>query len=83
MIEEEANISVTVKFFADFRNFGPDKEKLEVPKGSKIQYLLDKYKIPNNKQKLIILVNGLPHKKIDDEIKDGDIIAIFPPIAGG
>lgn len=80
---EEKNILITVKFFADFRNFGPAKEKLEVPKGSKIQYLLDKYKIPNIKKNLIILVNGLPHKKANDEIKDGDVIAIFPPIAGG
>ncbi|MFX1499305.1 MAG: MoaD/ThiS family protein [Promethearchaeota archaeon] len=80
---EEKNISVTVKFFADFRNFGPTKEKLKVPRGSKIQYLLDKYKIPDNKKNVIILVNGIPHKKADDEIKNGDIIAIFPPIAGG
>jgi len=83
MSEENTYISVTVKFFADFREYGPEKKTLEVPKGSKIQYLLDKYDIPYIKRNLIILVNGLPHKKPDEEIKDGDVIAIFPPIAGG
>ncbi|MFX0179572.1 MAG: MoaD/ThiS family protein [Candidatus Hodarchaeota archaeon] len=83
MTEEVENISVIVKFFADFRKYGPDKAELTIPKGSKIQYLLEKYKIPPTKQNIIILINGLPHKKADDDIKDGDIIAIFPPIAGG
>ncbi len=83
MTEEVDNISVTVKFFADFRKYGPDKAELSIPKGSKIQYLLEKYKIPSINKNIIILVNGLPHKKADDKINEGDIIAIFPPIAGG
>ncbi|MFW9948384.1 MAG: MoaD/ThiS family protein [Candidatus Odinarchaeota archaeon] len=83
MTEEAENISVIVKFFAEFRKYGPDKAELTVPKGSKVQYLLEKYKIPSTKQNMIVLINGLPHKKADDKIEDGDIIAIFPPIAGG
>ncbi|MGB5913043.1 MAG: MoaD/ThiS family protein [Promethearchaeia archaeon] len=83
MIEEIDGISVIVKFFADFRKYGPDKAEISIPKGSKIQYLLEKYKIPSIKKNIIILVNGVPHKKADDKIKNGDIIAIFPPIAGG
>ncbi|MFX0020311.1 MAG: MoaD/ThiS family protein [Promethearchaeota archaeon] len=83
MTEEVHVISVIVKFFADFRKYGPDKAEISIPKGSKIQYLLDKYKIPTTKQNMIILINGLPHKTANDEIKDHDIIAIFPPIAGG
>jgi carbamoyl-phosphate synthase large subunit len=35
----------------------------------------------------IIVINGISHKQCDAvnalEIKDGDIVAIFPPIAGG
>ena len=83
MTEEIESISVVVKFFADFRKYGPEKAEINIPMGSKIQYLLEKYKIPSTKQNIIILVNGLPHKKADDKIKNGDIIAIFPPIAGG
>ncbi len=83
MTEEIESISVVVKFFADFRKYGPEKAEISVPMGSKIQYLLDKYKIPPTKQNMIVLINGLPHKKADNKIEDGDIIAIFPPIAGG
>jgi len=83
MTEEIENISVVVKFFADFRKYGPEKAEISIPTGSKIEYLLEKYEIPTTKQNIIILINGLPHKKADDKIEDGDIIAIFPPIAGG
>ena len=30
----------------------------------------------------ILLVNGF-HKKPDEPVKDGDIVAIFPPVGGG
>ncbi len=30
----------------------------------------------------ICLINGF-HSKVEDEVKDGDIIAIFPPVGGG
>ena len=32
---------------------------------------------------LIILINGVPHQKKETEVKNGDIVAIFPPLAGG
>lgn len=83
MTEANNSLSVTIKFFADFRKFGPDKAIISIPQGSKIQYILEKYKIPKTRAKIIILVNGLPHKKAEYEVNDGDIIAIFPPIAGG
>lgn len=30
----------------------------------------------------ILLVNGF-HKKPDQEVKSGDVVAIFPPVGGG
>ena len=30
----------------------------------------------------ILLINGF-HKKPEDAVKDGDIIALFPPVGGG
>ena len=30
----------------------------------------------------ILLVNGF-HKKPETEVKDGDIVALFPPVGGG
>ena len=30
----------------------------------------------------LIIINGF-HSKIDDGIKDGDVVSLFPPVAGG
>lgn len=76
-------ISVTVKFFATLREYGPDKEVLTIAKNSKIKLLFDKYNIPKNERRAIILVNGRPHKNQNTILEDGDIISIFPPIGGG
>ncbi len=76
-------ISVTVKFFATLREYGPDKEVLTIVKNSKIKLLFDKYNIPKNERRAIILVNGRPHKDQNTILEDGDIISIFPPIGGG
>ena len=76
-------ISVTVKLFADLRVYGPDLTEFDIKEGSTINFILEKYKIPKNDRDLIIMVNGRPHIKSDFVLKDGDIVAIFPIIAGG
>lgn len=81
MTEEE--IRVTVKFFANLRKYGPPKSKDIYPRGSKVERIIEKYKIPKEEQNFIILINGIPHKKIKSELHDGDVVSIFPPIAGG
>ncbi len=82
MINNEI-ISVTVKFFATLRKFGPAKENLIIPEDSNIRFLFEKYKIPREERRTIIMVNGRPHQDKSTVLKDGDIIAIFPPIGGG
>jgi len=77
------SISVTVKFFATLRQYGPDKDVLIIPENSKIRLLFDKYSIPKEERRAIILVNGRPHKDLNTILKDGDLISIFPPIGGG
>jgi len=76
-------ITVTVKFFMDLIKFGPAKSKKVLPEGSNIISVLKKYKVPIEEKKLIILVNGIPKYNREDILKDGDIIAFFPQIAGG
>ncbi|NHJ21988.1 MAG: MoaD/ThiS family protein [Candidatus Lokiarchaeota archaeon] len=75
-------ISVTVKFFATLRNFAPAKESITLHRGSTVNTILEMYEI-SEKTKLIILINGLPHQTKETVIKNGDIVAIFPPLAGG
>lgn len=76
-------ISVTVKFFATLRDYGPDKEVLTIPENSKVKILFDKYNIPQDARRTVILINGSPHKNVNSVLEDGDIVSIFPPIGGG
>jgi len=76
-------ITVVAKLFANLRKYGPNKTKVELPKGSKVENLLNHFNIPFNEMDLIIIINGKPHQKFHTELKNEDIIAIFPPIAGG
>lgn len=76
-------IKVTVKFFATLREYGPKQEALTIPADSKVKLLFDKYNIPKDERRAIILINGRPHKDLITILKDGDVISIFPPIGGG
>ena len=77
------SITVTVKFFADFRKYGPTKSEVHVPKGISINSILEKYNVPKEKLKMIILLNGRPRYNREEVLEDGDTIAFFPPLAGG
>ena len=79
----KSNISITVKFFASLREYGPIKEVIDVKENDTIKILLDKYNIPENMRKLIVLINTLPVGDQNYILKKGDIIAIFPPVGGG
>lgn len=76
-------IYVTVKLFANLREYGPSKSMMDVPEGSTIKSLIKKYKIPKDEGKLITLINGQPCHDKDCVLHDGDVVAIFPPIGGG
>jgi len=79
-------MEVEVKLFATLRDYLPKGSgkfscKMEVDGHTRIKDLLDRLKIPKDIPK-IILVNGI-HGKEDQIVKDGDVISVFPPVAGG
>ena len=79
---DKKNITATIKFFANLRDIAPPKKIMTLPTGSTVRTVLDMFTI-SEETKLIILINGSPHKKRETIIKDGDTVAIFPPLAGG
>ena len=81
-ISNNNTISITVKLFADLQKYGPAKSILDVPEGSTINSVIEKYKIPKEK-KIIMLVNGLPRYDKNFILNNNDTVAIFPPLAGG
>ncbi|MBI5248447.1 MAG: MoaD/ThiS family protein [Desulfomonile tiedjei] len=54
---------------------------VEIDEGISIQELLSILKIPRDNPKIMFL-NGI-HATGNEVIKDGDRVAVFPPIAGG
>jgi molybdopterin converting factor small subunit len=81
---------VTLKLFAYLGDFlPPDAERnaisLELPEAATIGDLLSKHQVPRGTCHLI-LVNGhyAPPARADQtHLKDGDTVAVWPPIAGG
>lgn len=72
---------IEVRLFATFRE-GRKKIYHMEPQGLyKASDVLDVLKIPHE-EVAIYLINGF-HSKLNDTIKDGDVLAIFPPVGGG
>ena len=55
--------------------------KLELAEGTTIRDVIKQYNIPEQ-EVFSSLVNGL-HKSLDTVLKDGDRVALFPPVGGG
>jgi molybdopterin converting factor small subunit len=79
-------MEIEVKLFATLRDFLPEGSgrfscKMEIDGKTRVQDILSKLKIPEEMPK-IILVNGV-HGKKDQTLKEGDVLSVFPPVAGG
>jgi len=72
---------VTVKLFATLRNFGPAEQEIELAQDSALEDLITMLKLPQ-RIPLLKIVNG-EHRSVHYRLKEGDEIALFPPIAGG
>jgi molybdopterin converting factor small subunit len=69
-----------VRLFANFRDNRDKKVFLDANDFSNVQQILDHIGI-KREEVAILLVNGI-HSKADMRLKDEDIVALFPPIAG-
>lgn len=72
---------VEVKLFATFREGRFSEKKLELSEESSLSDLLKRLKIPEKDAKIMI-VNGQA-VSVEHKLSNNDVIAIFPPIAGG
>lgn len=79
-------MKIEVKLFANFRDFLPPEAQgysvfLEVKAETTIGQVLDILRIPQSIP-MLTLVNGI-HRKFDDALSPGDVLSLFPPVAGG
>ncbi len=79
-------MEIEVKLFATLRDYLPKGSsrfscRMEVDNLTRVQDILARLKIPEDMPK-IILVNGI-HGKKEQVLKEGDVLSVFPPVAGG
>ena len=82
---------ITFKLYASLTQHLPAEARqsnqvpLDVPEGTPIAKIIEPFGLP---QKLVhlVLVNGTyvpPEERLSRVLQEGDVLAIWPPIAGG
>lgn len=84
-------MKITFKLYATLQNLLPagtvkNAVEIEVPEDVSLNDLIDRFKVPRELAHLV-LVNGIFHCKEDRDksgmLKENDVLAIWPPVAGG
>ena len=84
-------MKITLKLFASLTDYLPESSRytniveLEVLENATIGQIIETYHLPP-KLVHLVLVNGsyiAPEKRATQELLEGDVLAIWPPIAGG
>jgi molybdopterin converting factor small subunit len=84
-------MKITLKLFASLTDYLPDKARnsnlleLDIEPGTTISQAVAPFDLPT-KLVHLVLVNGTyidPGKRLTHVLREGDVIAIWPPIAGG
>jgi molybdopterin converting factor small subunit len=80
-------VRVEVRVFAHFSDYLPPENRkergclLEMPEDSRISDIIHRLGIPENEVNLLMRNDQQVLK--DEILADGDVVGIFPPIAGG
>jgi len=84
-------MKITLKLFASLTDYLPPASKytniveLDIAAETTISQLVELYRLPE-KQVHLVLVNGTyvaPDQRASRTLTEGDVLAIWPPIAGG
>lgn len=84
-------MKITLKLFASLTDYLPvgarhsNVLELDVAAGASISQIIEPYGLPP-KMVHLVLVNGhyiAPEQRLSQTLNEGDVLAIWPPIAGG
>ena len=84
-------MNITLKLFASLTDYLPVESKytnivaLDIAPDTTIGQLVERYRLPA-KEVHLVLVNGsyiAPEMRASKTLVEGDVLAIWPPIAGG
>ncbi len=83
-------MKLRVKLYASLKPYLPEgtpknEADIEIPRGASVQSVLDGFNMPEGLYKLV-LVNGIfiyPEERASRCFVEDDVLAIWPPVAGG
>ena len=84
-------MKITFKLYAGLTDYLPahvrtsNQLPLDLPEGTAIAAVIEPFGLPQ-KMVHLVLVNGVyvaPEQRFTRVLKEGDVLAIWPPIAGG
>jgi molybdopterin synthase sulfur carrier subunit len=84
-------MNITLKLFATLTDYLPAESRytniveLDVATGTTIGQIIEQHRLPP-KWVHLVLVNGTyiaPENRVSEALIEGDVLAIWPPIAGG
>ncbi len=84
-------MKITFKLFASLTDYLPVQARysnvleLDIAPDASISQIIEPYGLPP-KLVHLVLINGKfiePHKRLTQTLVEGDVLAIWPPIAGG
>jgi len=90
--DSKKNVKVQIKYFVTLREqTGRRQEQVGLPQGAVLEdvarWLNECYALSLPNPRIMAILNGRGWEqfplKLATEIKDGDVICLFPPIAGG
>jgi molybdopterin converting factor small subunit len=74
-------MNITVKLFASFRAGRFDIETGDYPAGTTVADVADHLNLPQSELGIMMINNR--HVKLDRQLAEGDILALFPLLGGG
>lgn len=80
-------MNINVKLYATLRKYAPSEiglgEEFQISlSGHSISDLVKQLHIPSENG-IIVMVNGIRVTKLDQQLKEKDLVVIFPPLGGG
>jgi len=84
-------MKVTFKLFASLQDYLPVEAKaknalaLDLPDGTTVQQIIERFGLPQKSCHLVLIDGHFvpPSERATRLLKDGNTLAIWPPIAGG
>ena len=87
---KSANMQITLKLYATLSEYLPEdsikhRTVLEIPDEETAYGVIERYHVPRERAHLVLL-NGVyltPEQREQATFKEGDTLAVWPPVAGG